>query len=150
MSSNTVLGGIDPIVTLDPVKPAPKSTVVFTVTNIEEDISEVWLQVQECSKDLGICFQDSKQNVSMEKIEASIYDYTVKLIHDDATYIQYSLAIKNESGWLNIDLITVYLDLIPNSDNSVNGENKETPGFEVITILVVLIIIGLFLRRKRF
>jgi len=150
VSSNTVLGDIDPFVTLDPVKPAPESTVVFTVTIIEEDVSEVWLQVSECSADLGICFPDSKQNVSMERIEASIYEYAVKFVHDDATYIQYGLAIKNESGWLDIDEITVDLDLESNNDNSGNGENNDTPGFEFIPFLAAISIGILLFRRKRF
>ena len=148
--SNTVLGDSGPIVTLDPVKPAPKSTVVFTVNDIKENVSEVWLQVSECSADLGICFQDSKQNVSMEGIKASTYEYTVKFIHDDATYIQYSLAIKNESEWVNIDLIIVDLDLGSNNDNLGNGENNDTPGFEFIPLLAAISIGILLFRRKRF
>ena len=151
-------------ITLSPEEPEPLSEVTFiaTVTS-EESLDQVNIIVRKCKKVEGqeLCYVDSI-NESMSLFE-NTYRATVTLKHDDATYIKYNLVIKSEGIWYEYDPIQVNLTVEPangngngdgtngNGSNGGNGENGDngTPGFEIISLLIAIVIGVLLLGKKR-
>ena len=157
VSTVSVVSAVDePTLKINPNNPAPLSTVTFTTTVKDENTTEVRLVIQECinTTEQQLCFQ--KQNISMDATDNDSYEVSFTLEHADATYIQYSLVIKNIEGWK-----TYYKETITQLSESGNGEDgnsnnggdntkngKDTSGFEFILILVSSIFI-LFILNKR-
>jgi hypothetical protein len=153
--SSLIITGLNataqPTVTVDPEKPEVKSTVKFTAV-LDDDAISVWITVQECDANTGICFPDSIQNLSMvEQIDGS-YEASATLTRGDATYIQYTLLVETASGW-NEYLAKTKVNLAekPNGDGNGNGDNGNgSPGFTVlIVVLAVIIIITVYYRKRQ-
>ncbi len=138
--------GAQPTVTITPTHPTPQSTVTFEVNTSEENILEVWLEIQECNGDKGICYP--KQNLSMEETSPGLYKLSVNLQHNDATYIQYTIKLDTPTGWQEYFKETKVTLSKENNDSPSNNKNN-TPGFEIIGLLAASVIITMLLRRQR-
>jgi len=135
-------------VTIDPAKPQPLSTITFNATILSnENISEVWLLVQECRADL--CFVHSF-NISMEKSINDTYQAQCALLQEEATQIKYHLQIACNKTWYITNTTFISLASETKKNTSQNPHDPvSTPGFEII--LVVCAIALVFLKtRKRF
>ena len=135
-------------ITSNPANPAPKSTATFSVDIGGETSSEVWLVVGECNGNTGVCYTDV-QNVSMHEVNASSYQASVTLIHDDATYINCTVLAKTADGWIKS---WKEFTLSKEQDGNQNGNgntDKKTPGFELVPFLLAVALGMLLLRRKR-
>jgi len=128
-------------ITLNPSEPTPQSTIDFSVDINGDDISSVWLIVQECNE--NICY--SGQNVSMSKVSVDGYEAEATLIHADATYIKYYVEVQSEE-WTKSTYVELDLSKEPN-DHTGNGNNK-TPGFELLLLIMSMMFV-VFLMRKR-
>jgi len=147
-----LVNAADPTVTVDPEAPIAESTVSFTAELDDEDVIGVWLKVQECNANSGICFPDSLQNISMTE-QDSEYKASVTLSHDDATYIQYTIYVETSEGLLEYLKDTkINLSEQQNSNGTGNGgdDDNGTPGFEVISLLLAVLVGVSLLKRKRF
>jgi hypothetical protein len=143
-------------ISISPQEPEPLATVTFNATlTSEEIIDEVWITVKECKT--GLCFTDD-QNVSMENIEGTnYYEVDVTLLHDDATYITFSIDVYANNTWYQLrDFENVTLAApsngngnTQNGNNNGNGNGNDTPGFEIIFVILALIIGFIFFTRKR-
>ncbi|MCX6667050.1 MAG: hypothetical protein NTV74_02245 [Euryarchaeota archaeon] len=134
-------------ITSDPANPAPKSTATFSVDIGVETPSEVWLIVEECNGNTGVCYTDI-QNVSMNE-SAGLYQTSVTLRHDDATYITCKVLAKSDGSWLNS---SKKIDLSEEPDGTQNGNgdtDNKTPGFELVLFLLAVALGMLLFRRKR-
>ena len=67
-----------------------------------------------------------------------------------ATYIQYNLLVKSETGWVTLieEEKTNLADSNNNGNGIVNG-NEDTPGFEIIAIFLAISSIILFLSNRK-
>jgi len=133
-------------ITLDPKEPSPLSTLTFTVDISGDSISEVRLLVQECNGNTGICYL--WQNVSMADKGSDSYETDVTLKHEDATYITYKLEIKSDGTWEKPDGTKLNLTLNPGNNNNTPNDDNETPGFELISFLVAIIVGAIILRKR--
>jgi hypothetical protein len=146
--SFTVIGA-EPKVELNPSKPTPLSKITFNVEISEQDANNVELYIQECSSKAGICYSDSRKNLVMDKVNDFEYKVSTELIRKEADYIQYNISVETESGWVHYDdLITVNLDLKSNNSGNGGGDN-ETPGFEIIILILGVAIVIFILGKKR-
>ncbi len=134
-------------ITSDPTNPTPKSTATFSVDIGVETPSEVWLIVEECNGNTGVCYTDV-QNVSMNEL-AGLYQTSVTLRHDDATYITCKVLAKSDGSWLNS---SKKIDLSEEPDGTQNGNgdtDNKTPGFELVPFLLAVALGMLLFKRKR-
>jgi len=148
----TVVGAADPTVdemTLDPVIPAPASTVTFTAKLSGDTITEVYLIVKECK---DICYTPG-HNESMTEISSGEYQKEITLIHSDATNIEYWLVVNSGETWHSFqnDYEQLYLSTSSNGDtgNGDDGGSNQSPGFELIVLMVSIGIILFVFKRKR-
>lgn len=140
-----VLATEQPTVTLSPEQPYPQSDVTFTATVPEIEVTNIYIIVQECNGKTGICYPD-EQNASMTQTSDESYESTVTLKHSDATYVQYTLLIKNDQGWTKyLDLTKAFLAEKP-ADN--NG-SSDSPGFELMVLAFSIMFISLMLYKRR-
>jgi len=141
------LASAQPTVSLNPEKPYPQSTVTFTANIGDIEASEVCIIVQECNGNSGIWYPD-KQNASMTSADASAYEATITLRHDDATYLQYTLLVHTSEGWdTYLKETKVYLSEKPSSTDG--DSEKETPGFEFVAFASAIMFISLILYKRR-
>ena len=141
------VGAAEPTVTIDPESPAPASEVTFSVEISDDNVSEVWLIVQE-RKGSDFCY--TPQNVSAEQVTDTEYEVEVTLQYGDSTYIDYYANIKSESGWEQTESIKLYLSTPSNGNGSTNGDDTNiTPGFELILMMLSITIIVFIFKRKR-
>ncbi len=138
-----IYGQAQPNITITPEHPSPGSTVAFTVEIEDENISEVWIEIQECNGDKGICYP--KQNLSMEETSSGVYKGTVSLQHNDATYIQYTLKIKTTVGWSEY-FKEAKVTLSTGGVSNDGSTGKDSPGFEFLLVITALLV--LFYRRR--
>jgi len=144
--SNIVYASAQPTVTLNPEAPYPQSTVTFTANIADIDVTNVYIEVQECNGNLGLCYPD-ESNASMTQKSAYAYDTTITLKHSDATYIEYTLVVENNGNWMKyLESTKVTLSDKP-SDNG--GSNNGTPGFELALFTFATIFISFILFRRR-
>jgi len=130
-----------------PTKPAPLSTVTFSVTITEGTPTAVYVWYHECKP--GLCYSD--QNVTMTKKNETTYERQVTFTHSDATYVIAHTIVFNEGKWstgikdLNLTLSTQN----NNGSNNNNSGNKKTPGFEIVPVLGAIAITLILIRKKR-
>lgn len=148
LSAFNTTASAEPTVTLDPTSPYPQSSVTFTANIAGVDAANVYIVVQECNGNSGICYPD-EINTSMTQKTADTYDATVTLKHSDATYIQYTLVAENNGDWTKyLELTKVTLSDKP-TDNG-DDSSSETPGFEFVGLAFSIMFISFILyRRKR-
>jgi len=140
---------------LDPEEPAPTETITFTATIESEDApTSVYIVVQECKAD--ICFKDG-YNESLTLLDGNNYQGAVTLGRDDATYIKYHVEMLINGVWYKNDITELDL-VVDNGNGDTNGDNGDTnggngnnntPGFELIALLIAGGIVTIVLRRKR-
>lgn len=122
-------------ITLNPENPAPKDTITFAATlESNEDIDEVRLILEECEE--GLCYQDGF-NESMEKNNDGKYEVEITLKHQTTIEVKYRLKMKSGDTWYDSDLMGLALSV-------------DSPGFEAVTLLVILSIALLLYKKKRF
>jgi len=132
-------------ITLNPSDPAPLSDVTFTAEVSSDDpISEVYLIVKECRDDL--CYTPGF-NESMSEITSGQYEKEIKLIHSDANNIEYWLVVNSNGTWY--DFQTDYEQKELKEVSNGNGGSNDTPGFELISLLVAVSLGVLLFKRKR-
>jgi len=145
--SNSIVIAIPVVedVTINPMEPTPLSTVTITATITNgEGIDEVHLMIQECKSDV-LCF--FMENHTMNLVNGE-YQYNYKLQHEDATLFKYNFVILSNGKWFITEETTdVYLKL--DSGDSGNGGN-DTPGFELILLLIAIFVGVFLLKRKRY
>ena len=132
-------------ITLNPENPAPKDTITFTVTlESNEDIDEVRLILEECEESL--CYQDGF-NESMEKNNDGKYEVEITLKHQTAVELKYRIKMKSGDVWYDSDLMELALSA---HQNGGQAPGTNSPGFGVVTLLVILSIVLLLYKKKRF
>jgi hypothetical protein len=131
-------------VTHDPDKPAPQSDVTFTVEISGDDVSEIRLIVDECNETLVICYAPPL-NVSMSVVDTDTYEARVTLQYGAATIAKYYLEINGVRYPSSTNEYLGTFDLVKPSDE---GKDKKTPGFELF-ILVLSIMAIIFYIKKR-
>ena len=146
--TNNVLAETIINIDIEPDEPEPASQITITADiSSEKDINKVYIEIQECKEDL--CFQ--KENITMTKVNSN-YQKNYQLQKDEATYFKYSIAILFTDGtWYNQTEKTE-ITLKPASNNGGtndgDGEDKNTPGFELI-LLITAISLLILIRKKR-
>ena len=119
---------------LNPENPVPKDAITFTATlESNDDIDEVRLILEECEE--GLCYIDSF-NVSMEKNNDGKYEVELTLKHQTATEVKYGAKMRSGDVWYDSNMTELALSV-------------DSPGFGVVTLLVVLSIALLLYNRKR-
>ena len=141
-----------PTMEIKPPNPAPESTISFTANIEDENTTEVWIHIQECDENAGLCFPDSVKNESMTDLGDGKYEVSIALIHDDATYITYWLEVKTSDAWSNYFKGTDGKGTeITLSESGGNGGDRSegTPGFEFIGVFISAIFILLILNKRK-
>jgi len=137
-------------ITFEPEEPAPESKINFTATVSGENISEVYICLSECKE--GLCYADSF-NESMDEISEGVYQKDITMIHSDATYIEYWAVVNDNDTWynFNLDYETANLKTSSNGNgDTTNGnDTDDTPGFEMILVLLSLVVLIFLFKRKR-
>lgn len=139
-------------ITTVPAKPIPLSTVKVIATITGENIISVKLTVAECDDEQ--CFI-SHPPIEMNMNENGKYEVELTLEDDKnrANHIQYQFTV-NDSGTeypLTNENWKTYLDLQNAGDgDDINGDGNgnDTPGFEILTLFIALII-GIFIYKKK-
>ena len=146
MSSVNVLAATEATIEIDPETPKRKETVSFTVDiTSDETIQEVTLIVQECNANM--CFE--KNYITLDK-SGDVYTGDFTLTRTDTIYMQYWLEIETNTGTNETDTIKVYLDT-SSTNGGTNGDSDDngSPGFELFTILIAIVIGVILVKRKR-
>ena len=88
----------------------------------------------------------------MENVpDTDTYEATVTLIKDDATYIKYHIEIESDNAWYKYDVTDFYLKNETSNGGNGNGTNgnnnngngnDESPGFELVTLLIAMSLVG--------
>lgn len=136
----------DRYVSIDPAVPVAGSSVTFTAEIY--DVNAVYIIVAECTSEF--CYPSQK--VLMPKINDDTYEILVFLQHDKAVYIQYELMVESDMGWKTFEMVKV--DLLEKPDNGdqtndASNDDNGTPGFEVVSVMMSIIIGMLLFQRKR-
>jgi hypothetical protein len=144
--SNNILAEDNAIIEIIPEAPEPESDIEIKAFIDMEGIEQVYIIIQECDINTGICYE--RKNISLNKISDNTYSNSYKLKESKATYIQYNLLVKSDTGWETLiqEEKTNLLDTKNNGD--VNG-NEDTPGFEIIASLLAIISIILLLNKRK-
>jgi hypothetical protein len=139
----------DPVITTEPEEIVKQSTFTF-MAEIDDNIESVWLFCQECDENTGICFPDTVQNLSMT-FQDGKYQTPVTVTHERATYFKYTINVETDEGWIAY-LEDTEIDFVEPQNGDGNGDEDDngSPGFELITILIAIIIGVILLKRKRF
>ena len=131
--------------TIEPETPALLSEVKVTAEIKGDDITSVYLEMQECNIKYTCFGWDT--NVSMTPTgEADTYEAKITLEHDDAKYFSLRLAIERNGDWELTD--STDFDVDRSSNGNGNGSN-DSPGFEIIGLLAAILVGTLLYRRKR-
>jgi hypothetical protein len=145
ISANLIVGAETTFdeITLDPTNPSALST--FTINakiTSDEIIQEVKAVIEECKE--GFCY--TGEEIIFTETSDGEYEGTATLSHDDAIELKYYVKAKIDGSW--IESSTTQIDLSTGGGN-VNGNSKNTPGFELIFSLMAIIIGFVLFRRKR-
>ena len=130
-----------------PSSPAALSTVTFSIEISGDTPSDVRVTVEECNENTGICYPDI-QNISMSLDTDGKYKADVTLKHSDATYITCKVLAKTDGTWTSSPDKKINLSEDTNGDTNGDGNNN-TPGFEVMLLLIAIGALILLIGRKR-
>ena len=155
--AGTAIAASDPTFEVNPEEPEQLSTITFTASfESYNDIENIYFLFNECTKD-NICF--TRQNESMTNLGEGEWTVTIKLEHDDSAYVQYWINIQTKDDWYEYPEEAPYpkTDLKEKVTNggtngNTNGQgNNDTPGFEIIIMIISIIsIIAILNRKKRY
>lgn len=131
-----------------PEKPQSKGTIEITADIDKQDTTNVFVIIQECNANTGVCYQ--KENYSMSQIGKNIYSTSVKLSNEGATYLQYTIQVQTTEGWDSYNKNTKINYESSSSTNDDKNEGKtDTPGFEFLGLFISVIFISLILYNRR-
>lgn len=149
LSSSIVIAKNVSNVEIIPEKPQPQSNIEIKAIIDIEGIQNVYLQIQECDINTGICYE--RNNLTLNRLNENTFRTSYTLKEAKATYIQYDLIVKTELGWETpIKEKKVDLDISQsNGDNNGGNGNQDTPGFEMISIFLGIIIMMLFIAKRK-
>jgi hypothetical protein len=134
-------------VTITPTEPAPQSNINFSVTIIGEGITSVYLHYKECNAQICKVFK----NISMEKVSGNLYEETITLTWDQATFITYNFEINSNGTWTPTKYVNVTLKKPTNGNgNNTNGNDHKQPGFEILFFIAAIGISVMIIGRRRF
>ena len=139
-------------ITINPSEPTELSDVSISciISDLGGDAS-VYLWVEECNENLGICDPDSI-NISMtETSNQNEYIANVTLKFEGATYFTYRFIVNDNGEWTTIQDDDYHVDLYEKStENGGNGgsDDNDSTGFE-IAILIAAIFAGIMIYRKK-
>jgi hypothetical protein len=150
----SVIAYSEPTIEVDPLEPEQLSSMIFKVTFDDyNDVNEVFLLYNECTKN-DICF--TRENKSLINMGNGVYELTINLEHDNSAYIQYWIEFNTNEGWKAFPEEAPYPKTYLKEKQTSNGSNNngqnndDTPGFELIGIIISMIFILLFVHiRKR-
>ena len=134
-------------VTIVPEEPTRKSTITITATITSEDVIDgVKLNIKECSESYCHAAETLDMNLVNGKYQ---YEYTLKW--SDAVYFNYTFIISIGEENFTTDETKVLLKLDSgNGDTNGNGtSDKDSPGFELILLIIAVFIGVILLKRKR-
>lgn len=137
-------------VTVDVIPEEPKAlqTIEITTQITDENINAVYLKIQECNGDSGLCY--AQDNITMTGTIDNIYTSSITLTHDDATYLQYTIVVQTDQGWTEYHKDTKVNYEIPSSnDNGDTNDGDNTPGFEFAALALSIMFISLILYRRK-
>jgi hypothetical protein len=146
ISTTTVLADPTVDIEIEPQNPAPSSTVTFTGIITGDSVTEVFINVIECKGD--ICFAKPVVNSSMNKNNEGEYQLDVTLSHSDADSIKYWTVVKSNGNWYDFQQDET-LVLLSTSSGTNNGTSNNTPGFELLIMLLSVAILIFIIKRKR-
>jgi len=130
-----------------PEKPQPMGSVEITANIDDADITNVFIVVQECDADTGICYE--KENYSMTNIQDNTYSSSINLGNEGATYLQYTINVQTSDGWNTYNENTkVNYDLSSVDNGGNDNSDSDTPGFSFIVLSVSIIFILMILHRR--
>ncbi|MBN1861200.1 MAG: hypothetical protein JW840_07045 [Candidatus Thermoplasmatota archaeon] len=132
-------------VTFNPSDPTVQSTVTVTATISGDTIDAVYFIYKECDPEL--C--KLTENVSMSETSEGVYETTFTLTYDKATYMTYHFNIYSGGSWKETDNVDVTLQPKQNGDTNGN-DNNQSPGFELLFVLVALSILVIVFGKKRY
>jgi len=136
-------------VTINPEEPELLSTVNFTADITGDDISTVNLIVGECDDVTGVCYKYHR--VTMTKLPTGEYQAEVTLASSKATYIYCEFLITNSSGFseqIKDDSWKFNLSIEADGTNG-GADTNESPGFELVLMLVSIVVVVFLIYRKR-
>lgn len=128
--------------THDPATPTAGLNVTFYATVENENVSQVTLWIEECTK--TIC--RLPEEVAMTSSGDSNYVTTYKL-RKDTTYFHYKIAAQVDGENVETQVYNITVNPSQNSGTS-EGDSQKTPGFEM-ALAVTALAIAVFLIRKR-
>ena len=132
-------------VTVEPDELVQLSTVSFSATvTSEEEIESVILYLKECNP--TICHPIKMISLTLDD---EMYKGSFELEYDDATYISYMLKItaggtETETDWTDVDVSAASIN-----DNDDDDGGNDSPGFEIIVLLIAVFITIALIKRKR-
>jgi hypothetical protein len=143
----------EPDINVDPTEPEQLSEVTFTVTFDDyDDVNEVFILYNECTKN-DICY--TRVNKSLNNVGNGNYEITVNLEHDDSFYVQYWVEFNTDEGWkvfpedTNQIPKTYLKEKQTNGGSNNNGQNNDTPGFEIFGVFISIILIMVIINIKK-
>jgi hypothetical protein len=136
--------------TIDPEQPKPQSEVNIIAKITDDDITSVYLEMQECNT-AGTCF-GWKTNVSMTPTgNTDEYEASITLEREDTKYFSLRLAIDKNGEWEHTSTANYYdvtLDRSTSNGDDNNSDNN-TPGFETILTIIAILSGVILIKRKR-
>ena len=134
-------------INVSPLSPAAQSTIAISIPISGDTPSEVRVKVEECNGRTGICYPNI-QNISMSLVSVGNYQAKVTLIHEEATYINCTIAAKINGTWMPSAKWKI-VTLSENSSGDGTTDGKKTPGFEVGLIIIAIGVSLIMIRQKR-
>lgn len=130
-------------ITISPTKPLLKGSITLTATISDVDQGDaVTLYIKECDGETGLCDEPFTQE--MTKSADDTYTADVDLKFKSATYLDYWFEIggtEYKDGSYRVQYDT-------NNQNNDGSEDSQTPGFELLFVLLAIAFV-LFIGRKR-
>jgi hypothetical protein len=163
---NATFAGADPTyedITVDPAEPERQSDVNFSVEITGNNITEVYLTVEECmDTDQGEQCALDKLNVSMTNTTDTTWTCTATLAWEFTTIGHCWLVIKSDGEWFDFqqdtskwtDFTVVSAEDGGDGNGADGGDGTDdtdggTPGFELILVMISLLVAASLYKRKR-
>lgn len=130
--------------TTNPVKPEPLSTFTVIATITGENIISVNVTISECTEEPPAqCFK-SHPNIPMTLNDNGKYEAEVTLTgtQESIDHVQYLFIINDNGIEYQVGDLKTYL-------KTDNGGDNDSPGFELVILLIAAFISLIFLKRKR-